>query len=43
MKYYKVKSEYDNKRRNDDNIYIANELYKKKKSKNIMSIKIIVI
>lgn len=30
MKYYKVKPEYDNKRRNDNNIYIANELYTEK-------------
>ena len=27
MKYYKVKPEYDNKKRNDNNIYVANELY----------------
>lgn len=30
MKYYKVKPEYDNKRRSDNNIYIANELYTEK-------------
>ena len=30
MKYYKVKPEYDNKRRNDNNIYVANELYTEK-------------
>lgn len=27
MKYYKVKSEADNKCRSDGNIYVANELY----------------
>ena len=27
MKYYKVKSEADNKRRSDGSIYVANELY----------------
>ena len=32
MKYYKVKPEYDNKRRNDNNIYIANELYTEKEA-----------
>ena len=34
MKYYKVRPEYDNKRRNDNNIYIANELYTEKEVKN---------
>ena len=27
MKYYKVKAEADNKKRNDGSIYVANELY----------------
>lgn len=30
MKYYKIKKEYDNKKRNDGNILIGNELYTKK-------------
>ena len=35
MKYYKVKPEYDNKRRSDNNIYIANELYTEKEAEKI--------
>ena len=30
MKYYKVKTECDNKKRSDNNIYVANELYTEK-------------
>lgn len=30
MKYYKVKSEYDNKIKPNNDIYIANELYTEK-------------
>lgn len=30
MKYYKVKKEYDNTRKNNKDIYIANELYTQK-------------
>ena len=32
MKYYKVKPECDNKRRSDNNIYVANELYTEKEA-----------
>ena len=30
MKYYKIKKEYDNKKRSDGSILIANELYTEK-------------
>ena len=35
MLYYKVKKEADNKRRKDDTIYIANELYTKKEAEKL--------
>lgn len=44
MKYYKVKPEHDNKRKNNNDIYIANELYTEKEvekqhlNKNFMEI-----
>lgn len=30
MKYYKIKREYDNRKRKDGSVYIANELYTEK-------------
>lgn len=35
MKYYKVKSEADNKRRNDGSIYVANELYTEREKEKL--------
>lgn len=33
MKYYKIKEEIDNKRRNDGSIFVANELYTEREKK----------
>lgn len=32
MKYYRVKKEFDNRRKNNSDIYIANELYTEKEA-----------
>ena len=37
MKYYRVKKEFDNRRKNNSDIYIANELYTEKEAQKKVS------